>query len=67
MTSYSRRSYNQGVKGPGGFSRRDWYSSRAFNHLPPGPVAPRQTEHPTEIHSEFIGVYYAESADRFVS
>jgi hypothetical protein len=31
------------VKGPGGFSRRDWYSSRAFNRLPPGPVVPRQT------------------------
>jgi hypothetical protein len=31
------------IKGPGGFSRRDWYSSRAFNRLPPGPVAPRQT------------------------
>src|SRR5215207_7955780 len=43
MTPYSRGFYNKGVKGPGGFSRRDWYSSRAFNRLPPGPVAPRQT------------------------
>jgi hypothetical protein len=43
MTPYSRGFYNYRVKGPGGFSCRDWYSSRAFNRLPPGPVVPRQT------------------------
>jgi hypothetical protein len=43
MTSYSRRFYNKWGKGPGGFSHRDWYSSRVFDRLPPGPLAPRQT------------------------
>jgi hypothetical protein len=27
----------KGLRGQGGFSRRDWYSSRAFNQLPSGP------------------------------
>jgi hypothetical protein len=43
MSSSSGRFDNLRDKGPGGFSRRDWYSSRAFNRLPSGPVVPRQT------------------------
>lgn len=40
-----------GVKGPGGFSCWDWYRSRAFNRLPPGPAVSRQT--PQDIEAAY--------------